>query len=1007
MVEFRFDIIAHMINTSGSGPRRRPKSNQHVTRSGKIIKQHSSLGERLKAKREARARKKAAYLSTLPQGRVKRVLYRLHPKRVAKYWFSREGGIMALKIVGIGSLVTLVFAGGIFAYFRKDLPNIKDASGSSLGGSNRYYDRTGTVLLWEDFDAIKRIPVTSDAIAQHVKDATIAIEDRDFESHPGFNLRGIARAAVNNALGKGSVQGGSTLTQQLVKITQNYTNERTITRKIKELILAVELERTNSKEDILVGYLNSAPYGGIEVGVEAAAQSYFNKSAKDLSLDEASLLASIPKSPTYYSPYNTASFDREALIGRQHYILDVMVDMGRISSEQREEAKKVDVLAKVQPRSPKYENIKAPYFVLAAKEQLEEKFAENVKRGGWKITTTLDMNMQNIAEEEVTKGINQVRRQGGNKAAFVAEDVKTGQVVALVGGPDFNDKSRAGEVNFAIQPLPPGSSVKPYTYTTLMENSDKFGAGSVLFDTQGPLEGYPCTNKALPPRGNCLFNYSRSYSGPITLRYALGASLNVPAVKAMLIATPPKVQETIEKLGAKHGYKCYIPGSKVGLKENETACGGAAGIGDGAYIRLDENVHAYASLSRNGRNIGTVDPTGKTRQTYILKIQDSNNTVIDEWKEIQGQQAVRPDAAYIISDMMADPNASYFSAKPHRYKNHKFSLKTGTTNDAKDGWLVGFSTQYAVGVWVGHHTGNVPMSGAMEAMTLPIWQGWMRRIHDNLQPIEREKPAGVQTLPAYVFTRKIYGNIPPSPSTDLYPSWYAGSKKADTKRKVVDQVSEKLATDCTPDRAKKEISETNANTFSGDPFVNNSQGFNTDEKDDVHKCDDTRPSISLQVIGNTLRAIVGQGTHPLSGSKFVGTVNFKVDGQILPGGSFQIDSPGTINFEYSAETSGEKTVSVEVIDSVLYDATDSQVISFSVAQQTIDLSVESQGSNLYKFSWNTISDASSYLICIDTNSTPDYVCSTGNPGDVRPAVGGSRKAYIRASNGVESDRENF
>lgn len=982
------------VRSGSTGSRKRPKANQHITKSGKVIRLHQSLGDRMRARREARARSRAAYLSTLPQGRLKRLIYRMHPKRVAKYWFSRQGAVMAVKIVGIGTVVMFIVASAVFAYFRKDLRSVLDASGSSLGGSNRYYDRSGQTLLWEDFDAIKRIPVEDDQISQYVKDATIAIEDRDFYKHAGFNLRGITRAAVNNVLGKSTTQGGSTLTQQLVKITQNYTEERTYTRKIKELILAIELERTNEKKDILAGYLNSAPYGGIEVGIEAGAQGYFHKSAKDLTLDEASMLAAIPKSPTYYAPSSTnSSFDRGALIGRQHYILDVMTDMDMIKKEEADAAKEVDILAKVQPRKPKYENIKAPYFVLAAKNALEAKYTEKtVKRGGWKIITTLDLEKQQIAEEEVTKGMKQVRRQGGDTSAFVAEDVKTGQVVAMVGGPDFNDKDRAGEINFATQPLPPGSSVKPYNYSALLNNSDKFGAGSVLFDTQGPLEGYPCTNKALPPRGNCLFDFSRQYSGPVTLRYALGASLNVPAVKAFLIATPVKVQETVEKLGATNGYKCYIPGTKVGIKDNETACGAAAGIGDGAYIRPDQHVHAYSSISRNGRNLP---------QTYILKIVDSaGKTVGEEWKLEPGEQGIRADSAYIVADMMADPNASYFSKKPHRYKNHKYSLKTGTTNDARDGWLLGFTTQYAAGVWVGHHTGTVTMSGGMEVMTLPIWQGWMNRVHDNLQPEEREKPSGVQTLPAYVFTKKIYGNIPPSPSTDLFPSWYAGNKKSDNRKKIVDQVSEKLATDCTPERAKKEISETNANSFSGDPFVNNSQGFNTDEKDDVHRCEDTRPTISLGItdLGGgkyRLTATVAQGTHPLSGDKFAGNVNFRIGDQILPGGSFQIDTPGSVSVDYLSEEDGDRSVVAEVVDSVLYDASDTKTFTFAaVSAAPFNLSKTGQVGPAVSFSWDSVVGATSYEICYEKTSG-------SNNGTVECfAKGNSTSGSINLADGV-------
>ena len=225
---------------------------------------------------------------------------------------------------------------------RKDLPNLRDISGDNIGGSIRYYDKTGQTLLWEDYDAVKRIPVEDNQISQYMKDATVAVEDRDFYKHGGFDIKGIIRAGVANISGGSTSQGGSTITQQLVKLTQDWSKDRTYARKIKELILSVELERSYSKTEILTGYLNAAPYGNIEYGVEAASRDYFQKSAKDLTLDEASFLASIPKSPSYYSPYGPyfTQGGKEDVIGRQHYTLDVMEQLGKITPQQRDDAEK-------------------------------------------------------------------------------------------------------------------------------------------------------------------------------------------------------------------------------------------------------------------------------------------------------------------------------------------------------------------------------------------------------------------------------------------------------------------------------------------------------------------------------------------------------------------------------------------------------------------------------------------------------------------------------------------
>lgn len=902
--------------------RGRVAKNAFTTRSGSVVKIHRSLGEKLKGVGDSKARRKAERLAGMPKGRMKRFFYRLQPKRLYHYWFSREGGIMALKVMGIAFIAGFLLMVGMFAYFRKDLPNLRDITGNNIGGSIRYYDRTGQTLLWEDYDAAKRIPVKQDEMSQDIKDATVALEDKDFFKHGGFDIKGITRATYNNAFG-GTTQGGSTITQQLVKLTQNWTEERTVTRKVKELILAVELERSYSKDEILNGYLNTAPYGGVEYGVEAAARDYFNKSAKDLTLAESAMLAAIPKSPTLLSPYSP-SFDREGFIGRQHYVLDLMHQQGYITAQERDAAKNEDILATVKPRKPKYDGIKAPYFVLTAKEQLEEQFgAETVKRGGWRVTTTLDLKLQDEAEKQVQAGLRQIKAQGGDTAAFAAEDVATGQMVALVGGVDFSNPEY-GQNNYARIKLPPGSSYKPYDYAALIENKDNFGAGSVLYDTQGPLEGYPCTNKQRPKQGgNCLWDYDFRYPGPMTLRYALGGSRNVPAMKAMLLTGIDKTIETSEKLGLKSGYNCYTDDNLT----KEGPCYASSSIGDGAYLKLDEHVHAQGSLSRMGTNIP---------QTYILKIDDAQDKPVYEWKQEKGEQALRPDTAYIINDILSDPNASYFPAgrKPQRFGDWKFAMKTGTTNDAKDGWMTGYSTKYSASVWVGYHTRRKEMSGTMEAMTQPIWQGWMRAAHTGVPAQNWQKPAGVKTEAAYVIRSHVgIGSVEPSPATDLYPSWYKNTKKQSAAKRTIDIVSNKLATECTPPRAKKEVTETDASSFSGDTFVDGG-GANTSQQDDVHKCSDQKPTISLNVQkdGNNynLIATVGQGTHPLSSDKFKGTVTFDVGGAGIPGGTFQIDAPGTVIYRnYKPDFTGTKTVTATIVDSVLYDATATGTISGS------------------------------------------------------------------------------
>lgn len=972
------------------------KNKIHVTKSGKTIKLHTSLSDRVKASRDEKALRKAERLRGLPKSRIKRIAYRLNPKRLAAYWFSREGGIMALKLTGIGIVVLFVVMIGVFAYFRKDLPNLRDISGNNVGGSIRYYDRTGQTLLWEDYDAVKRIPVQSDQISEYLKQATIALEDRDFYKHGGFDMKGITRAAFANITGGSTSQGGSTITQQLVKLSQDWTRDRSYTRKVKELILAVELERSYTKDQILTGYLNTAPYGNIQYGAQVAASDYFKKPAKDLTLEEAVFLASIPQSPSYYSPYG-AYFDeslggetgRQAVVGRMHYTLDVMLELGYITAEQRDNAKKVDVLATIQKPEGRYNNIKAPYFVLSAKEELEKQYtAKTVNRSGWKVTTTLDLNLQQIAEEEINNGIRQVVRQGGNVAAMVTEDVETGQIVSMVGGPDFTNGTW-GQNNYARTPLPPGSSFKPYDYAALIESTNNAGAGTVLYDTQGALPGYPCTNKATPKGGgNCLHDYDLRYPGPVTLRYALGGSRNVPAVKAMLIAGVDKTIETAENImnatnPNSFGYNCYAPETVEFTFANEQQCYASSAIGDGAYLKMDEHVHGLATFSRNGLSLP---------RSYILEIKDANNTTNYKWEQEKGTQTVREDTAYIINDMMSDPNASYMASKIHRYNNGKgtwkFAVKTGTTNDSKDGWITGYSTKYATAVWVGYYNRTVEMSGFMETMTQPIFKNFMNRAHKDLEPKDWARPGGIQSLPAFVITSKVgLSSVEPSTATDIFPSWFKKNPATSAKR-VIDIVSNKLATECTPDLAKKEETNGSANQFSGDTFVNNGNNT-TNEKDDIHLCTDIRPSITLSVTGNTLRASVSQGTHPLDSVDRPGVVNFKVNGQTIEGGSVSI-AAATAGITYTGTPVTGAVVTAEVIDSVLYSTT-SNAVTVNLTGPVAPLSLSTPTSNATKvlFAWsggtgtvNIYRKTTNALICGDTDGNCDVLKSTLPSGTV-------------------------
>jgi penicillin-binding protein 1A len=1018
----------------GTGGAGRPKGGGKpiTTRSGRVLKVNQSLGQRWSTMKDAKSVRKLNRLRGLPKSRIKRFFWRLHPKRLYAYWFSRDGGITALKIAGIAILAIFILTLGVFAYFRKDLPDIKDISGSSLGGSISYYDRTGNVLLWQDYNAVKRIPVEGNSISKYMKDATVAVEDKDFYNHRGFDVKGISRAAFNDIFHRDVTQGGSTITQQLVKLTQDWTQQRTFTRKAKELILAVELERTYSKEDILTGYLNAAPYGGIDYGVQVAASDYFHKSAKNLTLAEAAMLAAIPKSPTLYSPYSGEYFNKKAFIERYNYVLDQMVSQNMISQKQADEAKDTDVLATVHKQQTKYAGIRAPYFVLSARNEIITKRAPqgpgSNKPGGWKVITTLDMKLQKLAEETVAKNRLNAATYGADSQALVAEDVQTGQVVALVGGNDFNNEEY-GKINYAQWNISPGSSFKPYDYVSLVENNNA-GAGSVLYDVQQPLPGYPCTNKAKPSfgrgpasGGNCLWDYDFRYPGPVTLRYALGGSRNVPAVKAMLSVVQGKETESINKtidtanqlMGVDGAYKCYDPGVDVNTatKADEAQCYGASAIGDGAYLHLDQHTNGVASLSRMGLSIP---------QTYIMKIIDSKNDNIYEWKQLKAgdegaKQVVRPDAAYIIDSMASDPNASYlsFGRKWHNYNGWKTAIKTGTTNNGFDGLMMAWNTKYAVGSWVGHHTRNQRLTTFMENLTEPLTRGFMTGALDRLnqQPENWKEPSGIQRMPAYV-VRSHVGNssVEPSPSTDVFPSWYKPKTAGSSKNVTLDKISGRQATNCTPSAARQTLGGNSApNSFSVDPFyppgagANSSNSSNTGiGSDDVHSCSDDPPSITITSDSNcdkncTISATPFAGTHPLNDPQrpdYPGTVSIFVNGKNICTRT-EISNGSPVQCNYTADFSGTGTIKATVTDSVLYEGSDSTVVNFSGGNTGgggITITDPSDGENVgnsIDINWNGGNGPYNVFI----NGSPYGPCTGINPSHCNNAIIGPGGGTIR------------
>lgn len=868
---------------------------------------YSNLAARRKTKADAKSRRKAEYLASLPKQPLKRLLYRLHPKRVFKYWFSREGAIMALKLAGIGCIILGIFVAALFAYYRHELDAIRPSELAKRVQTSvtRYYDRNG-ILLWEDKgDGDYRLVVESNDINKYMKEATVAIEDKDFYKHPGVSLTGTLRAVFSNVTG-GSTQGGSTLTQQLVKqvFFSSESQDRGLSgipRKIKEIILALEVERMYNKDQILTLYLNESPYGGRRNGVESAAQTYFGKSAKDLNLAEASLLAGIPQNPSVYNPYNVDY--NKSLLERQQLVLNAMAEQGYITEQQASEAKKVAVLDTIKPEISSTEDIKAPHFVLEVRSQLEKEFGQKlVREGGLTVKTTLDYRMQQIAEKSVSDAWNKYLAPGKNingadNLAVTSVDVETGQVVAMVGSYDFNNKEY-GAVNAATALLQPGSSIKAFDYGQLFaqRSGTNYGPGSILPDKD-------ISNIY----GGKLYNYDGRFFGNITIREAFANSRNPPAVEAAYIAGI----DNVINLARDMGDHSYCIGEDYGL---------SAAIG-GCHVRQVEHANAYASIARGGVY---------KQESYILEVKNAQNQSIKQWKDTS-KKVMDPQVAYMLSDVLTDPNARQRvfgrNVLGASISGVKTATKTGTTDDgnghAKDNWMMGYSTRLATAVWMGRHDGG-PLSSISGPVPGFVMNEFMEDAHKNVLVGDGKyklndwftKPDGIQTLTV-------------NGKTDIWPSWYKKSNDANGVKMTFDKVSKKKATDCTPDGAK--IEQT-VQTIT-DPITNKKtytapDGYDPNADDDAHKCDDVKPfvSVSSQPLGGgkyRITANMNKGTFALQ------SLTVTVDGQTIIDQA--VSGAGSASGDYTATSNGDKNVQATLTDAGFYVASDTKTMNVKVS----------------------------------------------------------------------------
>src|SRR3989344_99937 len=595
-------------------------------------------------------------------------------------------------------LIALLAAATVL-WWSRDLPDPRTIGDRQVVESTKIFDRTGTHLLYE-IGEVRRTSVPLDQIALHLRQATLAAEDDQFYEHSGLDFQGILRGVILKPLSGRRVQGGSTITQQLIK-NSILTPERTIRRKAKEAVLALELEQRFSKDQILEMYLNEIPYGSQTYGVEAASQLFFGVPAAQTSLAQAATIASLPKAPTYYSPYGSHFED---LKRRQESILDRMAGLNIIPRAEADAAK-----GETLNFQPRRESINAPHFVFYVKEQLDQQYGERIaEQGGLAVTTTLDMRLQKVAEATLAENRETINKLGASNAALVALDPKTGDILAMAGSLDYFNEEIDGNVNVAIRHRSPGSSIKPFVYAAAWQKG--YTPDTILVDA--------VTNfgQDYEPK-----NYDLGERGPVTMRTALANSLNIPAVQTLYLAGVKNATDLAQRLGM--------------TSLNDPDRYGLSLVLGGGEVRLLDEVSAYGVFANDGL---------RHPHRAVLKTADHEETLFDATQEeLVGQQVITAQLARTVSNVLSDNFTRSATFGPNNYLNlgsRPVAAKTGTTQDFRDGWTLGYTPSLVAGVWTGNND-NSPMGkrsdGSLTAA--PIWNTFFKQALEGT-PIETFVP---------------------------------------------------------------------------------------------------------------------------------------------------------------------------------------------------------------------------------------------------------------------------
>ncbi|HKB88812.1 MAG TPA: PBP1A family penicillin-binding protein [Patescibacteria group bacterium] len=615
-----------------------------------------------------------------------------------------------LGFVGAILLLVLLFVG--IPLLSLTLPS-PDKIVRTQGFSTQIMDRNGSVL-YDVYANQNRTPENLNDIPLYLRQATISIEDKNFYTHSGFDPIGMLRGFLH-IFTTGRAQGGSTLTQQLVK-NALLSDDRTLPRKIKEFVLAIEIEKRYSKDQILQMYLNEVPYGGTAWGVGAAAQTYFGRDVKDLDLVQSAILAGMPQSPSNYSPYSATP---KAYIQRTTDVLRRMREDGHINPSQEKAAVAALPGITFQPRGSGF---KAPHFVQYVQKILEDRYGQvAVEQGGLKVTTTLDLDLQNQAQQIVSEEITKVISQHITNGAAVVINPETGEILAMVGSKDFND-ANVGQYNVVTALRQPGSSFKPFTYVTALKKG--YTASTLLMDVPTTFPGGAGQPDYVP------VNYDNKFVGPIQVRYALANSRNIPAVKMLAMVGIHDVLGTATDMGI-----TTLPPTTETLKH----VGLSLTLG-GGEVRLLDMADAYSAFVNKGARI---DPVG------ILKVVDANGKVLEDNHPQKGKQVLTEGQAYLMESILSDNNARSAEFGLNSYLNVaglNVMVKTGTTNDKRDNWTIGGNDNAMIGVWVGNND-NSPMLNVASGISgaSPIWHKIVVAVQANKPKLTFEPPSNVIT----------------------------------------------------------------------------------------------------------------------------------------------------------------------------------------------------------------------------------------------------------------------